>query len=675
MTEQAGTDPAHSPGSDPVGHSPTGPEASTRPDPNSPEPSTTPAPHAEAGPASEPSIPASGTCETTAAPAPVLPRPHRWPVRWLVLGSAFVVLLAVAATAIVVIATDRVTAFTARSASLVRAGTQQLLAAPMVRYRGNLLNEFGHLVRLDAIFSRNGDALLDLHLIEDGPEQGGSALVVLHRYHTIVRADRGWWLVQDADEANWLADHWTENGRALSFDPHSLLSPQRLAGTLRAGLAGKPASAFTLPETRPAATIGGVRATAVTTAAHTTVYVSQHKPYRLVGLDGPLVEPTGTDDHIDAAAVATAAQVSLAVSVPDTKEQATLTSRMTRTWRAAAVAAKRPPAEITSFDVHSGQVNCTSAGTFTCSLPSSVQRGDFGPAKVRAVYLVSIAADPDGIDPLGSCFTLTRPLASGDSARASCTVRDPRLRDYSDEPLWGFAIAYDQTGLGIPPEQVLSLFERGLFNPPGDYQPVREALTVLDAFSTDDWPIRDAFDVVNAATTARMLPLLYRLVQSGNFRFDSKPLTDFLDAAGSSPGGREWDALQEAARRSGTTTGTVSVGSWQGTDGLSYRADVIDTGAKESVQIAAVRSDADLSATRHQISGAAKRFRGHGTPPGYHRVLQVVLAPGHQLYRADRAGVRAGLRAAGLKAGELNGARLTVSGQHGTSTFTAADFR
>ncbi len=571
-------------------------------------------------------------------------------------------------------APGRVTAFTASPASLVKAGTQQLLAAPMVRYRGTLLNQSGHLVRLDATFTRSGDALLDARLVESS----GHAQIVLHKYRTIVRADRGWWLAQNPDNASNYANRWVEDDHGLTFDPHSLLSPQRLAITLRAGLfgkhpAGRSAAADVLAKpasARRAATIAGTRVAAVAIPSHTTVYVSEHQPFRILGLDGPLLDSTDVQNGMDASAVATAPQVAFDVSVPDTKTQKTLTGQLARTWRAALAGSKTPLPGLAYFTVDDARLSCDPSG---CTVSASVGRDKNGPANVRAVFMAQVFNRSDGSGLLGSCYALSRSVGPEKSVRASCKVRDQRLLSFSGGEIWGYAIAYDQTGLGVTPKQVLPLFERHMAD--DNYSTSLETFTLITAWSGSNWSMSKVSQVVESASSSRMLPALYRLTRSRKFRFEPGPLTDLLTASGDSPGGREWDAIEEAARRCGKTTGTVSVGSWQDTDGLTYHADVIDTGARDSVQIAAVRSDANPKATRRQITRAADRFLGNSTPSGYHRIVRVVLAPGHRLYRSDRAGVRAGLRAAGLTAGELNGARLTVVGQHGTSTFTAADFR
>ncbi len=592
------------------------------------------------------------------------------------LGSAFVVLLAVAIVAIVVTAPGRVTAFTASPASLVKAGTQQLLAAPMVRYRGTLLDQSGQLVRLDATFTHSGDALLDARLVEGS----GHAQIVLHEYRTIIRADRGWWLTRKADNAGSYANRWVEENNGLTFDPHSLLSPQRLAITLRAGLFGKHAAgkhASSSVSARPAsarraATIAGTRVAAVAIPSHSTVYVSEHRPFRILGLDGPLLDSTDAENGMADSAVTTAPQVAFDVSVPDKKTQETLTKQVTSTWHAALAGSKTPPAESASFDVDEGHLSCDSGG---CTISASVKRDEYGPAKARAVFLGRLFTHRDGSGPVGSCYARSRPVARYASAHVSCLIRDQRLANVAGQIVWGDTIAYDQAGLGVRPERMLPLFERGLFTADIPVSTSPETVTLIDAWSGSDWSLSKVAEEVDAASSTGMFPTLYRLQQSGKFRFEAKSLTELVDAAGSAPGGREWDAIEEAARRCDKTDGTVSVGSWQDTSGLRYHADVIDTGARESVQIAALRSDASPSATRHQITRAADRFLGNSTPSGYHRVLRVVLAPGHSLYRADRAGIRAGLRAAGLTAGQLNGARLTVVGQHGTSTFTAADLR
>ncbi len=665
MTEQAGTDPSHSPGSDPVGPNPTGPEPSARPDPNLAEPSTVPVPDADGPNVSDPTAPGE-----PAAPEPivsVLPKPRRRPVRWIVLASVFVVLLAVTVTAIVVTRPARVTAFTANPATLIKAGTAELAAARVVRYRGTYLGAVGQPVRLDGIVTSSGDSLLDLHLAT-----GGHAQIVTHQRTHLVLGDHAWWLAQFPNDSANRADHWSEDGSGLNTDLFTLLDPRQLAETLRFGLTGRHASASSRAGSAyRAASIGGSRVAAVPTPSHTTVYVSEQQPFHIRGLDGPLLSAIGADSAPEKADVETAPQVTFDVTIPGAAQRKALGRRVTDTWATAKDAEEHSSDSVAEFLLSRSDLQCDEQ---RCTVTASVRRESPGPAQpARVLFVGVLSTDRDAHHTVGFCDVLSKPMAINHSARMSCQVGTSGLDGYSGL-VYSHLSALAWTDVGASPKEVAAVIDKGLFEATADPILPIEAYLVTNSWTRSDWKVGEVAQVINTACAEKVLPPLYRLDRSGKFRFEPKPLMELLDAAGSAPGGREWDALQEAARRSGKTTGTVSVGSWR-SGGRTFHADVIDTGAKESVQIAAVRSDADLSASRRQIAGAAGRFTGDSTPSGYHRVLQVVLAPGHQLYRSDRAGVRAGLRAAGLSAKQLNGARLTVVGQHGTSTFTAADFR
>jgi hypothetical protein len=591
----------------------------------------------------------------------------RWPVRAAV---AVVVLAAVTVAGVLVAPGGATSAFSTPPGELVAAATGQLRSAPLLRYRGSYLDPAGHVVRLTGDVARSGAAVVDLR-----SENGGTARLVVTGSAQYLNGDHAWYLEQDPGNASRYDDSWVavDSTQLVGADLKQMLTPATLAKTLQYSPAGQH-DLPTIDLAYRAAQLGGGLAAGVPTPSAATAYVTVDRPYRLVGVDGPLF--TAHELAVGSSQVRGVPQVSLTIDQPTGATRRSALGRIAALGKEAAGKATSSSGYAT-FAVNSISSPPCYVGQ-ACRFEASVSRYGYGPAApVAATVAILTTSSSSGYgDTLGTCRARTRPLKIGGTGTASCRVGG-KLRHWSGA-FWYFAIAVDPDLYGDQVDTLLRLYARDEVDALGDLATSPDALAVIDAWESDPgWTVPSLADALTTASTVGLLGPLHRLATSGRFVDDSAAVTAILRALNSNPQSRYADALLDAADRAGRAGGSaghgqVALGSWQAGNGHTYRADVIDTGAHQLVAEAPVTSAASVPATAGTVRSAAARLGR--APAGYTPVVHLVLAPGHRLYRDGRASLLDSLRASGLTADDLAGADLSITTANDTVTLRPSDF-
>lgn len=594
---------------------------------------------------------------------PVPARGHRW--RWPVRATiALLVLAALAAAGVLVAPRAATSAFTTPADELVAAATARLRSAPLLRYRGSYLDPAGHLVRLAGDVARSGAAVVDLR-----SANGGTARLAITGSGQYLNGDDAWYLEQDPTDAGEYEGAWitVDSPQLIGADIKRMLAPATLAETLRYAPHGR----HELPNLdmayRPAR-VSGVLAAGVPTASTATAYVTAQRPYRLVGVDGPLFGVAGL--RHGKTRPGTVPQVSLTVSEPAGAARKSALARIGSVGSEASAKATDTSHEFGALHISFGDPPCYYGEP--CRFLARIRRDGTGSATAaRYLFMVAVSTSPGGSG-LGSCQASTKPLGRNESDTVSCRVGG-QLTNWSGS-FWRRDDVINATYFGAETQAYVRLFVADDLDTLGDLASSPEAVGVADAWSSDPgWTVPSLADMLTTASSEGLLRPLFQLATSGSFVDDSATATTILRAINSDPASRYRTALLDAGGRAGRTSGKVALGSWQAGDGHTYRADVIDTGAHQMVAEAPVTSVASVPATAGTIRSAAARLGS--APKGYTRVVHLVLAPGHRLYRDGAASLRDSLRAAGLTAGDLAGADLSVTTAGGTVTLHPSDFR
>lgn len=594
---------------------------------------------------------------------------YRWhrPV-WT--AAVVLVLAAVTVAGVLVAPGGATSAFSTPPGELVRAATARLSAAPLLRYRGSYLDAAGHLVRLTGDVAASGAAVVDLRAAN-----GGTARLAITASGQYLNGDDAWYLEQDPTNASQHEGSWVavDSTQYVGANIKQMLTPDALAQTLRYRPAGRQ-DLPTIDQAYRSARVAGGLAAGVPTASAATAYVSAQRPYRLVGVDGPLYTAAQLRHRAGRARPGTVPQVSLTIGEPTGAARRSALARISSVGRQAAAGATDSSDEFATYHVSFSDPPCYFGQP--CRFVAQVRRDSTGPdTPVRFLFVVAVRTSPGGSG-LGSCQARTKPLGRNASDSLSCRVGG-QLTNWGST-FWRQDNVIDTTYYGAETEAYVRLFVNGDADTLGDLAGSPPAVGVVDAWSSDPgWTVPSLADMLTTASSAGLLRPVYQLATSGAFGTDSTTATTVLRAVNSAPASRYRLALVDAANRAATRAGgpagdKVALDSWQ-VGGRTYHADVIDTGARELVAEAPVTSVATAASTVGTIRSAAARLGA--VPSGYAAVVHLVLAPGHRMYRYDAAGLRDSLRAAGLTADDLSGAELSVTTAGGTSTLHPSDFR
>jgi hypothetical protein len=637
---------------------------------------TVPAGPVPAGPVPAGPVPAAGPVSAAGpVPAgPVPPRPGQGRRIALIVGGILGGFVALGTALVLVAVFVVVPLWRASSPSyLATAAVERLEKTPALRYRGTFVEGYGR------------PAEIDLRIDEDlaaGVQTlaGQRADFLVRDGASYLRAGQAYWNAEAPDYAGVYDGRWVLAGTGgLRLPGLPYLEPRGLARTLRQALLGRPHR--NRLKKMSESTIRGVEAARITVDdSGAAVYVSMKAPYRLVHVDGTLL--TGSSDDWR--------RYDLDVDELSSADLDALDDRRRELTKVAATALdpakdETLPAYYDVDKVDSPDADC---GPVSCRLVADVRnlRGAALPgtkAQLFGVIRAGKVLDRGVI--IGRCATTLPPMAKDKPTRVSCVASDPSWARWWRTATDGWynygAVTFNPGWEGTDPTLLRQLFEKGV-----DDRAVYDSLAEGGALGLATFSRLIAYpgvtpakarDAVAEAARAAQLPALHAYATSGRVG-QPAGLSAFLlglaDDVNQTPPrpGRLWQ-FAEAVERAEKGKGPVALGPWTapGTTAPA-KADVIDAGREEAVQVRLVESPKSAAA----VSTVAKAVIELSAPAGYRQLVRIrIIDAANPLYRLGSDDLRAALKEAGLRRdalGEVDA--LTVVNDAGTHTFAARDF-
>jgi hypothetical protein len=539
---------------------------------------------------------------------------------------------------------------------LVNNAARRLDAAAVVHVHGSFLDIAGRRVELDARVAN--DRFMATQRIDGQVAEFRTAQNV-----TYVKGSAGFWNIVDPAFAGVFADTWVRDELALRLQLDPFAEPDVLARALR--------EQFATQAKGEKQQVRGVDTMRITSPGKGAVYVARQAPYGIVRLEGPVVGGTigsplsGYVFDVDE------------LSEPETDEFDAALRDLPKQFPTALDPDE--PGRMPAFYVVEDVLDKDDCGLVSCQFRAKVKNLN-GPARPGAKHLL-IGALWEGKDAtgkvLGRCETVLKPLAKDATGEVSCVTSDPRWERWTGAGWYSWNLTTFNPGWeGSDPAIIGQLIERRVDMDLIDEVADSGGLGLRTFARLIQYPganHADAAAMVKSAADMNHLDSLLAYAETGRIG-NVRGLRTWVESAAAA---RHTIAnalpyvnqLQAAAARSKDGTGPVALQNWAG-GGVTVKADIVDVGRKEAVQVRTVvghEVDAAVVAARTAAAGAVV------APATFRRVLDLRIAhSGNPLHGLGKAELRDALRKAGLKAAVDAVVVVNGTGRH---EYGSADFR